>query len=197
MAPDLYQDELALAVDDYRAGRTQRAIAAMHRLCALHTEEPAPARALGTALCNEGDFAGALEPLRRAVALKPADAPARAYLALALLLGPHDFASAREQMDRAVALAPRSFVVRWKEGEFLLRLGYAREAAASLQAALQTDAPDAASRSTCAELLRVADRRAANQYNRMAPAFPPPAFRRLLQRWPAGVGARRSLPREA
>ncbi len=171
---------LALAIGEYEAGRTASAREALLQLVGAHPNEGAPLRALGAVLCNEGNFEDAIPVLEQAATADPGDSATKAYLAMALLLGRQDVVGAQERIREAVAQAPGSFVVRWKHGELLLRLGYAREAAAELQAALQADAPDAASRTHCADMLRVAERRAEGQVNRVAPSFPPQVLRDLF-----------------
>ena len=164
---------LALAIGEYQAGRTASARQALLQLVEAHPKEGAPLRALGAVLCNEGDFQAAIPVLEQAAIADPSDSATKAYLAMALLLGRQDVVGAQELIRAAVAQTPGSFVVRWKHGELLLRLGYAREAVVELQAALQADAPDAPSRTHCADMLRVAERRAEGQVNRVAPSFPP------------------------
>ncbi len=173
---------MADAVASYQSGHTASALSRLQSLYQSHPDAAEPARLLGTALCNCGDFVAAAPPLARAVALAPADAIAHAYLAMALLRGSYELELARSHMEQAVALAPNSFVVRWKNGELLLRQGYAREAAEQLRLALRFDAPGQESRAACTELLRFAERSAVGQHNRVAPAFPPPLLRWLWSR---------------
>ncbi len=190
-------DAVQAAIEAYEAGRAAQGLGALRALTEAYPNEPLAAQAMGTALCNVGEFAEAVKVLTHAVHLAPEHAVSRAYLGLALLLSTYDVQEAGSQMEQAVALGPQSFLVRWKYGEFLLRLGYAREAAAELQIALRLDAPNAGSRATCGEMLRVAEKRAVGQYNRAAPSFPPAFLRNLWQWLLSHTKTRRAAAEEA
>src|SRR4051812_35219916 len=113
-APDFRR---ARANEAFQQGRTIYALTALRELNAEYPDDAQGAAALGNALCNEREFAEAIEPLSRAANLRADDCVSRAYLAIALLLGRFDVSAAYEEMERAVDCDPASFIVRWKEGE--------------------------------------------------------------------------------
>ena len=115
--------------------------------------EPDPARRallLGASFLQRGELSLARQHLERAVALAPADAEARAYLAHTLELQ-GGTAAAREMLDRALALDPDSVLGHYFSALHWQALGHLEGAQAELWAALRRDPENAALRVGMAE----------------------------------------------
>lgn len=126
--------------------------------------------------------------LAEAVAARPDDADAHAFLGCALLAA-GVVPDGIDAIGRAVALAPDGFASNLKAGELSLRLGDPRSAEANFLKALRAAAPASPDAAAARVLLTEARRR--SRASIPHEAFLPP---RRLPNW---LGGRRRVPAEA
>jgi len=152
LAPRLTEARMSLGSSLADAGRWAEAEAAFAAAVALDPERhPAAWNGLGLARLSQGNGRGALAPLRRAVALDPRLAVARANLGAALVAS-GDLPAARAQLEAALRIDPDERSALGNLGTVLARQGDVAGARARFHQLLRLDPSDDRARAALAQL---------------------------------------------
>ncbi len=152
LAPRLTEARVRLGTALSEAGRFGEAAAALEAAVAQDPlRHPGAWAALGIARLRQDQVGGALNALRRAVALDPRLAVARANLGAALLAS-GDLDAARAQFEAALRVNPAERSALGNLGVVLARQGRTADARARFEELLRLDPADARARAALAEL---------------------------------------------